>query len=326
VVLIELSWPVPVDGFEWVPTGAIYGGTTQFGEWLAPICRGAPPPTRTWNVMNEPALFRNFAELTPTQGEVVEFANRFGPLTNGLAVVHIPDYKGGHVALNVETMDIWRGEIDDMRHLLSWWDHLGGTTANWFQNFLKVVSDESGPKLIHELRGSANFDEVVIVSENDDGAHVLASFRRGDIRYAAAHGLSTLLNKKMSAHRLSIRLHPKRGTKQDPVQKSARGPVAYTESLVPPDLLSALWLQFSQSVRGAKEYRQCEQCANWFELTAERRGDAKFCKEACRSRAYRARIAKSVRLHNEGVATTAIAEIVGADVKTIAGWIRGQKG
>ena len=60
--------------------------------------------------------------------------------------------------------------------------------------------------------------------------------------------------------------------------------------LTPQDLLAAMWLQMALAVDGDKNYRQCPECQNWFEVSpSTARSDKVFCSTACRVRAYRRR-------------------------------------
>lgn len=58
----------------------------------------------------------------------------------------------------------------------------------------------------------------------------------------------------------------------------------------PVNLSSALFLQFAHSVSGNKNFRACEACSNWIEVTpGAGRPEKLYCSDACRMRAYRKR-------------------------------------
>jgi hypothetical protein len=80
-------------------------------------------------------------------------------------------------------------------------------------------------------------------------------------------------------------------------------------------------MQFANAVEGGKEYRQCDTCKTWFEVTAHARAGAKFCRNACRFRAYRMRQAKAGEFYSQGVAVDVIAERLNSDVETVKGWL-----
>ncbi len=92
--------------------------------------------------------------------------------------------------------------------------------------------------------------------------------------------------------------------------------------VVPTSLAAALWLQFARTIEGDKEHRQCEQCNRWFEVAAEKREDAKFCQNACRSKAYRERQKTARKLRGEGMTVWEIARRLDSDTKTITRWTK----
>src|SRR5262249_44706185 len=63
--------------------------------------------------------------------------------------------------------------------------------------------------------------------------------------------------------------------------------------LRPASLLGAMWLQFADAVTGNKTVKPCETCGQWFVVAPrQRRADAKYCRDACKSAAFRARKGK----------------------------------
>jgi hypothetical protein len=96
-----------------------------------------------------------------------------------------------------------------------------------------------------------------------------------------------------------------------------------TIQIMPENLLGAIWLQFAEAVSGNKKYRACATCGRWYELSPDKaRADSVYCREACRSRAYRARKEKAVQLAGEGKTPKQIAADLGSDAKTVRGWLK----
>lgn len=56
--------------------------------------------------------------------------------------------------------------------------------------------------------------------------------------------------------------------------------------LVPPDLITGLWLQFALSLEGTRTLKLCRTCGQPF---VARKSDAQHCSSACKQRAHRAR-------------------------------------
>jgi hypothetical protein len=92
--------------------------------------------------------------------------------------------------------------------------------------------------------------------------------------------------------------------------------------VVPENLLGAMWLQLAEAIGGGKQFRQCDRCGAWFEVSG--RVDRKLCSDACRSAAYRARQERARQLAAEGKGLSAIARELGSDVKTVRRWVAGR--
>jgi hypothetical protein len=80
-------------------------------------------------------------------------------------------------------------------------------------------------------------------------------------------------------------------------------------------------MQFANAVEGGKEYRRCDTCKTWFEASAHARAGAKFCRNACRFRAYRIRQAKAREFYAQGVTVSDIATRLNSDDETVKGWL-----
>src|SRR5262249_32215996 len=90
----------------------------------------------------------------------------------------------------------------------------------------------------------------------------------------------------------------------------------------PAALLDALWLQFACAIDGNKDYRQCQECKRWFELSPGiARADRLFCSNACRTRAYRQRIAHARQRYKTGASIADIAREFETDCDTVQGWV-----
>lgn len=61
--------------------------------------------------------------------------------------------------------------------------------------------------------------------------------------------------------------------------------------VIPTTLAGALWLQLAVSIDERREYRRCQMCQRWFEISPEskQRKSRLYCSNACRVRAYRER-------------------------------------
>ena len=94
--------------------------------------------------------------------------------------------------------------------------------------------------------------------------------------------------------------------------------------LTPKNLLGAIWLQFGLAVEGRKEFRDCAQCGEPFEVSRDgsgKRTDARFCRPACRVTHYRGRIETAWQLHQQHLPYAQIARRLDTDTDTVKSWI-----
>jgi hypothetical protein len=97
----------------------------------------------------------------------------------------------------------------------------------------------------------------------------------------------------------------------------------WTLRFAPSNLAGALWLQLAESIAGDKRWEGCPGCGQWIEVkTAERRADRRYCSEACRAKAYRARKQRSIQLALAGRTVEQIAAEIGADVEKVKQWTK----
>jgi hypothetical protein len=89
----------------------------------------------------------------------------------------------------------------------------------------------------------------------------------------------------------------------------------------PKNLMAAIWLQFAQAIGGNKKFDRCAECQRPFEIGAETRAGSKYCRSACRSKAYRNRIGRAKELHKQGRSSKQIPSLLGSDSKTVKGWL-----
>jgi len=93
--------------------------------------------------------------------------------------------------------------------------------------------------------------------------------------------------------------------------------------LRPQTLMDALWLQFIFAVIHSKEFRQCEMCSKWFEVTPPvTRTTRMYCGGACRTRATRQREARAKELHAAGRTVSQISKEIGTDKEIVAKWVQ----
>jgi hypothetical protein len=95
---------------------------------------------------------------------------------------------------------------------------------------------------------------------------------------------------------------------------------------VPRTLGGAMWLQLAQAIAGNKNYRACEACGRYFELSLEgARTSRHYCSDACRSKAYRRRKRQGLQLHVQGKSLQEMEDEFKSDPKMVKTMVNQQK-
>lgn len=285
----------------------IYDSNLVYQRMPAPLGLEATP---TYDPFQEsPALYREFAELNTAHllPEILKFANKWGTLGGNKSVqVELVDEEFNPINDKqyswAEMPGSWLEEILEMRMALEIWDMVrsndreslidliywedGGiywkhrvgdhdTETLDDDDLVWSVDVETGERSVSRINGLQETKALVSVDEyhperrfhlDPDQPGSAANYVIGDI---VSDGL---------AARVSAQLEP---------PTSGAMP---TIRLVPDSLIGALWLQFANAVNGNIDYKRCEECRTWLEISpGAGRPDRSYCSDACRMRAYRKR-------------------------------------
>src|SRR5262245_7224235 len=97
---------------------------------------------------------------------------------------------------------------------------------------------------------------------------------------------------------------------------------AYDFHVKPHDLRTALWLQLQLAILNDNEFRQCEVCGKWMEISPDTaRIHRQFCSNACKVKAYRARKDRAIELRKQVTQLRAIVKELGSDIDTVRWWV-----
>ena len=254
-------------------------------------------------------MFREFASLHPaSEDEIVKFAGKYGWLGSPMQTQLLRGKPvGPGIALRKmfgERITDWQDEVATMAHLVRLWD---ATTTKGDHATLKefVTWEANGDGVWYE--GILGQTAVARTSYKEE---FFKNLNTGELVRPALEFVRTKVTERLDKSGIANRLL------WDPSYRRQKLHV------VPESLVAALWLQFAKAIEGDKKYRQCEQCNRWFEVAAEKREDAKFCQNACRSKAYRERQKTARKLRSEGVPVREIARRLESDTKTITRWIK----
>jgi hypothetical protein len=317
---LDFRWVLPASGFEWRQCKGNSGKveltepytTSPSDIWALVACR---PRKRSFSakayrpLREFTGLFRTFADTKLSKEGILQFANTYGRLggelgvnftlseqefqNEGCAELQVSNHRGktGSKIPDVfavenqtgdtfegEPIEDWRSEISEMRATLRLWEALLHSDMSelkqvlrWEKDGVYYVNETVQSSLNARHSGSRIAERKCIVSLRDP---VLSGTKQGDVVTPGWFCLQQRVNDKLKEHLSSTKL-----------LWSAQNHLELT--IVPRSLISALWLQLARAVEGNRSYRSCEFCQRWFEVGAEVRADAKYCKNACRQKAYR---------------------------------------
>lgn len=255
--VFDFRWSVPTGGFQWVES--------EKGKFLTDGGLRSAFPDGVFQgqllsvyspLREEPALFRNFAAMTPNEESILAFANQYGVL--GIAEP-LAGLKSG------ERLAGWISHHARLSHAIALWDMVCRRNEKGLAQFFqwdpnagrwRYSTGEGGQKMTPPA--GLEFQEGKVL--------LPASLQvQRQINAALEEWASPRVVYDLDIGRMVLRIVPK-------------------------NLLGALWLQLADAVTGNKEYRSCIECGRWFGLSNERRGGTKrkvFCSSACKVRDYR---------------------------------------
>ncbi len=253
------------------------------GTWkLAPCLVERDPSAgyRWYDPMDDPQfdereLFLRLADLPPWGAtEVVEFADRFGPLS-------LPGQAHNGLILR-EALGEWTNAARELRHIVWVWGQLRGEGDR-----------DVGGELIERL--SPTGEDGRVVAWNYDrqlepdlaaklpaghvkpGWHITPlagmTFRDRDVRTPAGLLLAKLLNHRLR-HVVAIRV----------LLNRARMPAV---RIVPVGLIGAAWVRLGNALDGRRRIRICAVCPKWFMVGDGREERRVVCSDACRQKRFR---------------------------------------
>ena len=319
----EFQWDVHKDGYHWIDTFTADPKKEEDTFLTDRNPNGASGFTiyRYMPLALYSGLFRVFAEIEPTREAIRAFADRFG-LLGGSAAKSIalpePRPKEGYYIGTGEVWSVWRKEVITMRRAVDLWEKARLADVESLAQVIrwndKGVQYVSASELGQEVRPDQPWNDTFAwIATEFVNPELLDRFRRDDVIEPALYYVQRVVNERLKG-RVSPRLlwdhdRPRLGLQ-----------------MVPSSLAGALWLQFAHAIERNSDFRQCNECRIWFELSAQSgRSDKVYCSNACRSRAYRKRQANAQSLHADGLSESEIAERLNSDVEAVKGWIAKSK-
>jgi hypothetical protein len=324
---LQFLWRVAEGGYSWVDSLPGFEPHQQRQPYLTddrPIGAAGFRVLRYQPLAAFSGMFRVFADTQPSRDGIKAFADRFGPLGGDIAE-RIPLYDQPHaggVPLGTgEPLSAWSDEILTMRYAIDIWEAARTGDVASLECVINWKPDGSGVEIAGhpgvprgQLPEAPARVERAWIASTHLGDDVLGRFVPGDLVKPALHCVQSKINEKLEG-RASPRL----------LWDAKRERLGLY--IVPDGLVGALWLQFARAVERDSRFRQCAECALWFELApGTARADKLYCSTPCRTKAYRRRQAEAVRLHGEGRSIEDIARELDSDPDTVRGWIERKLG
>ena len=324
-------WTVQPGAYRW-RTPQVVGPEQRSEEralWAGETHTGQTQPLRQYHpLVDQTGLFLLFAATPLTQEGILGFVDRFGMLLNATVTVTPPAQVRTPrqrrlretLAVHSEGLEFWLQEVIKMREAVRVWRLLEQGDADGLARHIRRSGRGKQLSLVYDshpdLAEGAQPEPPdlrlteVIVSPGEQ-PELLARLAAGDVVLPARMLLQRFINRQFDG-----RLQPAVAPDAD------SGELQMT--LMPANLLTAMWLQLARAVCEHKQYKECSVCGEPFELSPETaRTNRRFCSIACKNRAFRNRQEQARRLHAEGKTAEQIAEQIEADTAVVEGWIRG---
>jgi hypothetical protein len=288
---LDFTWKVARGGHRWVEeSGKRYlcsVDAVEKPDWPGLFNRYQ----RVYRPLEErTGLFREFAELKPTDKQILDFVDRYGLLDNTSNVSVRTSF--GRRQVRGESLEYWRVEIQALKTALTLWDAIGANRNEKLLDLKEALRSAGLPLLVHQR---FHFDDP-------------------DPGMAALSIIQTVTDEKLQRHVVIGLIF------SDP------GP-GLRLSLQPQCLLGALWQQFAASLDGSKTFPKCAECGSPFEISHARktgkRTDARFCDVRCRVNHSRSRQKQARRMHDAGRSEREIARELKTQLKVVKGWVGG---
>jgi len=291
--MFEFEWVVPSGGFQWANRKP-YPDLKTFTQgaskrFLVPVSSSAPP--RIYQVFSRSALFRTFADIHVTEEGILEFANQYGLLGGEEYSVKIsePDPTKENTfwpGVGNRYID-WVKEIALMRHVVV--DLLDNIRAGYAANLRKFIRWQpyagGGLRVLYsgpQLPGWKGLSRII--ADQSDDRTLFPSLRKGDTIRPAWLATLWIVNTQLERHPVHMVL------RDNPIPEAP----AASLTVPPASFIAALWTQLGRAIADNPETKQCEECNAYFEITTEKRSDARFCSDKCRVRAHRKKPARKL--------------------------------
>jgi hypothetical protein len=309
---LDFLWDRPADGDGFVVRE--WGGDFLKPKEGAEFDRYAP-------MKEETGLFRNFSEVPPTADGILAFANSYGELGTDLlswfSTRPTPDI-GDDLSRTASSSD-WVAAIMWMDFVIRFWDAARTGDTPFLRNYIAWRGKEGVvfhnppdgepanlPRQPLLPRGGGR--DFFLTRRGDP--QLMPLVRPGDLAVPAKVYVQKLLNFVLA-----------RSASPQMVWSPEHDRPLF--QWLPHHLFGAMCVQLAMSIGEEKEYRRCQVCGKWFELSpGVNRKSRLTCSAACRNKAYRERQEEARRMSAAGKSVREIAKALDADLDAVKAWVK----
>lgn len=222
---------------------------------------------------DHPLLFENFAELTPSEDNILKFARRYGLLGVTTGVL-FPIRENKDQIKRGEPLQLWALEVVSLRVALKLWQMYENDDEAGLKQY---VCWSGGNVTLHNPPGFDDLREFGNRTLETIGTiywDEVPTLEEGDVLTPARHWVQEVVNERLEAF-VALR-----------IAEDEAGNLVY--SYQPKHLLGALWYQFSQVITGIDRLNRCLMCNKPIIVKRGGRSDKVYCSDKCKMRASRA--------------------------------------
>lgn len=324
----DFAWLVPKRGYRWaaLPPVSVDRGIEEHKRLRVltdELTTAQYVESRRYAPLREESgLFRILAlETEISEDGILGFANKYGHLGEP---VSIPVLTEASMVGSGETLDSWSRETLELRHLVELWDMVcSGDTEEiarriqWNEDPGVEYDSDPGQPRGAKLPPLTARNRVTIAGKHTRQEmlqELLQRFPPRDVIAPARCLLQLLINKNLNRLQTNARLLWDSGWTRLRLH------------IVPGSLIGCLWLQFAMAVSSEKRYRQCDDCARWYEAGGNRtaRSDKRFCDGTCKSNAHRKKKDKAREMAARHVSLPEIAQKLDTRTVNVRRWLKGR--
>lgn len=240
----QFDWVKADGGYYWEPNGT---ATSAKGYKAIPPFLRAKSTTsavQRFKPLDDPALFLKFAKLQPNEQAIIDFADKYGRLTNGVSVSYQSQGSSGFYDLEGESFMFWKVQIERMASAFHVWE------------LIDKFDTEGLSKIVQWESGRIKYRTHLLKPTLKDSTY--NHFVNGDLILPGKLLLIHNVNKQMEEHSVRPRL----------MLEADGKPVTF---FYPSTLLAAIWLQLFKVIMGERRLVWCPFCNTWDDATDRRK-------------------------------------------------------